>query len=51
MTPPFPSLHTTANRDAENKAVHARETKERASALLDEIDALLSASVATGVRS
>ena len=47
MTPPFPALHTSANRDAETKATRARQTKDRADELLNEIDALLAAPAAT----
>ena len=41
MGKPFPSIHTGANRRAEDKAEHARAARDRADELLDEIDALL----------
>ena len=41
MATPFPAIHAGANRAAADKAEHAREARDRAAALLDEIDALL----------
>ena len=41
MGTPFPAIHTGANRAAADKAEHAREARDRAEKLLDEIDALL----------
>ena len=41
MGKPFPSIHTGANRQAADKAEHARAARDRADELLDEIDALL----------
>jgi hypothetical protein len=45
MGTPFPVIHTGANRAASDKAERARQTRDRAVSLLDEIDALL---VSTG---
>jgi hypothetical protein len=41
MGTPFPAIHARANRDAEDRTAHARETRDRAEEILEEIDALL----------
>jgi hypothetical protein len=41
MTPPFPALHTQANKEATARAEEARARTERAGAFLDELDTLL----------
>ena len=41
MATPFPAIHTRANEAAADKAERARDLRDRAAELLDEIDALL----------
>lgn len=48
MTPPFPTVHTEANRQALARAVAARELAEQASAWLAELDEALDASPLSG---
>jgi hypothetical protein len=40
-TTPFPALHTTANRDAQDHVAAARQLAEDAEAWLSDLDALL----------
>lgn len=41
MGQPFPALHRRANDEAATKAERARAARDRATELLDEIDAML----------
>jgi len=51
MTPPFPTLHTEANRHAAERATAARDLAERAAEWLSQLDDTLQLSSAAGHRS